>query len=148
MLLNVLLRLVPTKLNAEMAATAINAAISAYSIAVTPDWSSIRFEKNVRNSQFPHFLWDTRINCKKDIKKPQRARLLCASRAGASQCRRANRDGVRQPVLGGQQIGSGAGLRHACVIFWPAPEICDEPVTALTLASKLASVPGDQRVAR
>jgi len=37
MLLNVLLRLVPTKLNAEMAATAINATISAYSMAVTPD---------------------------------------------------------------------------------------------------------------
>ena len=35
--LNVLLRLVPTKLNAAIAATAINAAISAYSIAVTPD---------------------------------------------------------------------------------------------------------------
>jgi hypothetical protein len=35
--LNVLLRFVPTRLNAEMAATAINAAISAYSIAVTPD---------------------------------------------------------------------------------------------------------------
>jgi hypothetical protein len=37
MVLNVVLRLVPTRLNAEMAATAINAAISAYSIAVTPD---------------------------------------------------------------------------------------------------------------
>jgi|SRR5947209_19048725 len=35
--LNVVLRLVPTRLNAEMAATAINAAIRAYSIAVTPD---------------------------------------------------------------------------------------------------------------
>ena len=37
MVLNVVLRLVPTKVNAAMAATAINAAISAYSIAVTPD---------------------------------------------------------------------------------------------------------------
>jgi hypothetical protein len=36
MVLNVVLRLVPTKVNAAMAATAINAAISAYSIAVTP----------------------------------------------------------------------------------------------------------------
>ena len=34
--LNVLLRLVPTRLNAAMAATAIRAAIKAYSIAVTP----------------------------------------------------------------------------------------------------------------
>jgi hypothetical protein len=34
--LNVLLRLVPTRLNAAMAATAIKAAIKAYSIAVTP----------------------------------------------------------------------------------------------------------------
>ena len=37
MVLNVVLRLVPTKVNAAMAATAINAAISAYSMAVTPD---------------------------------------------------------------------------------------------------------------
>jgi MFS superfamily sulfate permease-like transporter len=37
MVLNVVLRLVPTKVNAAIAATAINAAISAYSIAVTPD---------------------------------------------------------------------------------------------------------------
>jgi len=37
MVLKVVLRLVPTKVNAAMAATAINAAISAYSIAVTPD---------------------------------------------------------------------------------------------------------------
>jgi len=52
MLLNVVLRLVPIKLNAAIAATAISAAIRAYSIAVTPDWSLIRFEKNVRNSVF------------------------------------------------------------------------------------------------
>ena len=37
MVLKVVLRLVPTRVNAAMAATAINAAISAYSIAVTPD---------------------------------------------------------------------------------------------------------------
>ena len=36
MVLKVVLRALPTKLNAEMAATAINAAINAYSIAVTP----------------------------------------------------------------------------------------------------------------
>ena len=35
-MLKVLLRLVPTALNAAIATTAINAAISAYSIAVTP----------------------------------------------------------------------------------------------------------------
>jgi hypothetical protein len=38
--LKVLLRLVPTRVNAAMAATAINAAISAYSMAVTPRLSS------------------------------------------------------------------------------------------------------------
>jgi hypothetical protein len=37
MVLKVVLRLDPTKLKAAMAATAINAAITAYSIAVTPD---------------------------------------------------------------------------------------------------------------
>ena len=39
MVLNVVLRLVPTKVKAAIAATAINAAINAYSIAVTPDSS-------------------------------------------------------------------------------------------------------------
>ena len=39
--LNVLLRLVPVNVNAAMAATAISAAISAYSIAVTPQLSSM-----------------------------------------------------------------------------------------------------------
>ena len=47
--LNVLLRLVPTRVKAVIAATAINAAISAYSIAVTPDLSSMRFETKMRN---------------------------------------------------------------------------------------------------
>jgi hypothetical protein len=37
MVLNVVLRLVSTKVNATTAATAINAAIRAYSMAVTPD---------------------------------------------------------------------------------------------------------------
>ena len=37
MVLKVVLRLVPTKVNAAMATTAINAAIRAYSIAVTSD---------------------------------------------------------------------------------------------------------------
>ena len=60
--LNVLLRFVPTKLNAEMAATAISAAIRAYSIAVTPDWSLMRFEKNVRNDPTLLDVWNTRLN--------------------------------------------------------------------------------------
>ena len=46
--LKVLLRLVPTKLNAAIAATAINAAINAYSIAVTPESSLTRLMR-VRN---------------------------------------------------------------------------------------------------
>jgi hypothetical protein len=49
MVLKVVLRFVPTSVKAAIAATAINAAISAYSIAVTPDLSSKRFEKNLRN---------------------------------------------------------------------------------------------------
>ena len=49
MVVNVLLRLVPTKVNAVIAATAINAAINAYSIAVTPDWSLTIFIRSVRN---------------------------------------------------------------------------------------------------
>ena len=44
-----LLRLVPTNVNAAMAATAINAAINAYSIAVTPDSSLTKFVRSVRN---------------------------------------------------------------------------------------------------
>jgi hypothetical protein len=44
MLLKVLLRLVPTKVNAAMAATAINAAINPYSIAVTPRLSLTSLE--------------------------------------------------------------------------------------------------------
>jgi hypothetical protein len=47
--LKVVLRFVPTRVKAAIAATAINAAISAYSIAVTPDLSLMRFEKNVCN---------------------------------------------------------------------------------------------------
>ena len=44
--LKVVLRLVPTRVKAAIAATAINAAISAYSIAVTPYFSLMRFRKN------------------------------------------------------------------------------------------------------
>ena len=46
--LNVLLRLVPTRVKAAIAATAINAAIRAYSMAVTPDSSRIRLERRLR----------------------------------------------------------------------------------------------------
>jgi hypothetical protein len=49
----VVLRLDPTELKAAIAATAINAAITAYSIAVTPDRLLIKLEKNVRNLVFP-----------------------------------------------------------------------------------------------
>jgi hypothetical protein len=45
MVLNVVLRLVTTKVKAAIAATAINAAINAYSIAVTPDWPLTKFEE-------------------------------------------------------------------------------------------------------
>ena len=48
MVLNVVLRLVPTKVKAAIAATAINAAIKAYSMAVTPDSSRIKLERTVR----------------------------------------------------------------------------------------------------
>ena len=53
MVLKVVLRLDPTKLKAAMAATAINAAITAYSIAVTPDSLLIKLEKNVSNLVIP-----------------------------------------------------------------------------------------------
>jgi hypothetical protein len=49
MALNVVLRLVPTRVKAAIAATAINAAINAYSIAVTPDSSLTKFVKSLRN---------------------------------------------------------------------------------------------------
>jgi hypothetical protein len=49
MVLNVVLRLVPTKVKAAIAATAINAAINAYSIAVTPDSSLTKFLRRLRN---------------------------------------------------------------------------------------------------
>ena len=50
MVLKVVLRWVPTKLKAAIAATAISAAIKPYSIAVTPDWSLIRLAKNLRTT--------------------------------------------------------------------------------------------------
>src|SRR5215472_8894462 len=43
------MRPVPTNCIAAIAATAINAAMSAYSMAVTPDPSLISFKKSVRN---------------------------------------------------------------------------------------------------
>jgi hypothetical protein len=49
MVLKVVLRFVPTKVKAAIAATAINAAISAYSIAVTPASSLKRFGENAGN---------------------------------------------------------------------------------------------------
>lgn len=49
MVLNVVLRLVPTRVKAAIAATAINAAIKAYSIAVTPDSSLTKFARGLRN---------------------------------------------------------------------------------------------------
>jgi hypothetical protein len=47
-LLKVVLRFVPTRVKAAIAATAISAAINAYSMAVTPDSSLIRLERRVR----------------------------------------------------------------------------------------------------
>jgi hypothetical protein len=47
--LKVLLRLVPTRVKAAIAATAINAAINAYSIAVTPDSSLTKFVRSLCN---------------------------------------------------------------------------------------------------
>jgi hypothetical protein len=49
MVLKVVLRLVPTRVKAAIAATAINAAINAYSIAVTPDSSLTKFIRSLRN---------------------------------------------------------------------------------------------------
>ena len=43
----------PTRVKAAIAATAINAAINAYSIAVTPNSCLIRFVKSVRNPDSP-----------------------------------------------------------------------------------------------
>src|SRR5271155_2851671 len=48
MVLNTVLRLVPTRVKAAIAATAINAAIKAYSMAVTPDSSRTRLERRLR----------------------------------------------------------------------------------------------------
>jgi len=49
MVLNVVLRFVPTRVKAAIAATAINAAIKAYSIAVTPDSALTKFVRSLRN---------------------------------------------------------------------------------------------------
>ena len=55
MVLKVVLRLVPTRLNAAIAATAINAAINPYSIAVTPDSSLMTLVKNIGEPNL--FVW-------------------------------------------------------------------------------------------
>jgi hypothetical protein len=49
MVLKVVLRLVPTSVKAAIAATAINAAINAYSIAVTPDSCLTKFVRRLHN---------------------------------------------------------------------------------------------------
>lgn len=48
-MLNVVLRSVPIRMKEAIAATAINAAINAYSIAVTPDSSLTKFARGLRN---------------------------------------------------------------------------------------------------
>jgi hypothetical protein len=53
---------VPTRVKAAIAATAINAAMSAYSIAVTPDLSLTRFEKKC--SREGSFRWFSRYTQK------------------------------------------------------------------------------------
>jgi hypothetical protein len=63
MLLKVVLRLVPTTLKAAIAATAINAAIKPYSIAVTPASSFSRAVKSVRNRILLVFEMQEPINC-------------------------------------------------------------------------------------
>ena len=55
MVLNVVLRLVPTRVNAAIAATAINAAINVYLIAVTPDSSLTKFLKKTAQWNSPRF---------------------------------------------------------------------------------------------
>ena len=47
--LKVVLTSVPIRIKEAIAATAINAAINAYSIAVTPDSSLTKFMRSVRN---------------------------------------------------------------------------------------------------
>ena len=75
-LLKVLLRLVPTVVMIVTAATAIRAAISPYSTAVTPVSSPISFVKNAR---IGFFLWFDRasVQCKikPSVKLPLSARL-------------------------------------------------------------------------
>jgi hypothetical protein len=89
MVLKVVLRLDPTKLKAAMAATAINAAITAYSIAVTPDSLLIKLEKNVSNLVIPfaylEYIHKLQLKALRNIKKnprpclaaPRAERVLC-----------------------------------------------------------------------
>jgi len=94
MVLNVVLRLVPTKVNAAMAATAINAAINAYSMAVTPDWSLVKFEKNVRNLSIPSvylkYTYKLQSKALRNQKEPETL-PCCAAGTGALRTPRASR---------------------------------------------------------
>jgi len=87
-LLKVLLRLVPTVVMMVTAATAIRAAISPYSTAVTPVSSPISFVKNAR---IGFFLWFDRasVQCKikPSVKLPLRPVMgVNANRLGAWRC--------------------------------------------------------------
>ena len=55
MVLNSVLIWVPTRVKAPIAASEINAAINAYSITVTPDWSLTKCVRNLRNGIFLGF---------------------------------------------------------------------------------------------
>ena len=103
-MLKVLLRLVPTTENAAIAATAINAAINAYSIAVTADSSLIRLVNSVRNRIL--LAWDydraqIAIKSLSNGKPAVRCRIFgekfgCEAIAGAVDSLPA-RDGLRKP---------------------------------------------------
>jgi len=80
--LNVLLRFVPTRVKAAIAATAINAAISAYSIAVTPDLSSRKFRRNLSNeTSFRMFL-----GCTRKLQRRSNGLLTAAAKPRSSAC--------------------------------------------------------------
>jgi hypothetical protein len=76
-LLNVLLRLVPTVVIMVTAATAIRAAISPYSTAVTPVSSSISFVKNAR-IDFRLWFYRASVQCKikPNVKLPLSSDLM------------------------------------------------------------------------
>src|SRR6516164_1398434 len=72
-------RLVPTDVNAAMAAIAIRAAISPYSIAVTPASSRIRFVKHARIDFSLRFQHVEIVG--ESLRKPQPARNRRAKRS-------------------------------------------------------------------